>query len=61
MTNIEMVKACVHANSRYGAEELLQRLSIENAVTLAAIADALERIKDITLERIARETERGDG
>lgn len=44
MTNIERVKDCIRANSRYGAEELLQRLSVENAVTLAAIADALERI-----------------
>ena len=44
MTNVERVRDCIRANSRYGSDVLLQRLSIENAVTLAAIADALERI-----------------
>ena len=45
MTNIERVKQTIRENSRYGIEEEIQRLTIENAVTLAAIADALERIE----------------
>lgn len=44
MTNIDRVKVYIRSNSRYGADELLKQLSVENAVTLAAIADALEQI-----------------
>lgn len=47
MTHVERIKDADHDNARYGTDELLKILAIENAYTLAAIADALEKIAQI--------------
>lgn len=46
MTNMEAVKECIRANAKHGKEYLNAELAIENAKTLAAIADTLERIAE---------------
>lgn len=65
MTNTERVKDTIRSNQKYGIQFLSEELTVENAVTLAAIADALEELTEHirwqrdAVESIDRKTEGG--